>query len=182
MNKYKFWYPEDEDISSARTVKAIGLDHAASIACEHDYDVRGGDERGFNSEFAINVQNTAGEIHRFTGKRSGRGATCKRGGGMKLYDKTGREIMPGDTLKIFSFTGPRRKKYYTYKFVMGRFSYPCSKYEFLEISHLSRRGIDLCYYERCDDRHLEHVEIVQGYAGVPDGKDFLSRPKMKDLN
>ena len=37
----------------------------------------------------------------------------------KTRDKHGREIKVGDVLKVFHFTGPRRKRFYMYKQVVG---------------------------------------------------------------
>lgn len=95
-----------------------------------------------------------------------------------LYDKTGRKIEVGDTLKVFHFIGPRRKRYYMYKFVLERKQITDGESEWLAISHLSYKGIEKCYYEMCDGRHLDHVEIVQGYKG---GTSHEDRPRVKKL-
>lgn len=86
---------------------------------------------------------------------------------MATTDKTGREIMAGDTLKMFHFTGPRLKKYYMYKFVKK-----VVPGKYIELSHLDLTGKTF----RIDDdgRQRNDLEIVQGYG--PDGTHFEDRP------
>ena len=85
-------------------------------------------------------------------------------------DKTGREIMPGDTVKVFHFIGSRRKRHYMYKFVErvdhGRLvlAHLCLPYSF--------------YTMAMDGRTHEGYEIVQGHAGVEHGQTFMDRPKL----
>ena len=87
-----------------------------------------------------------------------------------LYDKTGRQIMIGDTLKVFHFAGARRKRHYMYKYVEKD-----RKGQYLQISNLNP---DQSYYwEKCDGRFMADVEIVQGYAGVKPGQDFSDRKR-----
>lgn len=94
---------------------------------------------------------------------------------MKLYDKTGREIMPGDVLKVFHFVGAQyRRKHYMHKQAMA---YDDRGY--LRISHLNRIDdaepweIGRNYYlEWADGRVLEAVEIVDSI----DAK-FYDRPR-----
>lgn len=78
----------------------------------------------------------------------------------RLYDKTGREIIIGDVLKVFHFTGSRRKKHFMYKQVVGRYLTKDSKTPYLKLSHLDTSGD--WYSEREDGRKVEGMEIVQG--------------------
>jgi len=89
-----------------------------------------------------------------------------------LYDKTGREIFINDVLKVFHFTGARRKRYYMYKQVAGlNRKMP----GYLRINHLN--GKDEGYNQKINGCVLENVEIVQGFG---DGSlSFEDRPKGK---
>jgi hypothetical protein len=71
-------------------------------------------------------------------------------------DKNGREIMPGDTLKIFHFIGARRKKYFMYKYVESL------SYSLFTIAHLNLGGEK--YRMFCDGKQHDDIEIVQGYG------------------
>ena len=76
-----------------------------------------------------------------------------------LYDKTGREIIVGDVLKVYHFTAAlRRKKHFMYKQVVGQRTFRDGM-EALEISHLDMSG-DF-YIEACDGRTLSDYEIIQ---------------------
>lgn len=92
-----------------------------------------------------------------------------------LCDCKGREILLGDTLKVFHFTGARRKKYWMYKHVVERVmlgtANPKPAYK---LSHLNLRP-ESYYWEIIDGRHLVGAEIVQGYG--TDGTPFDDRPK-----
>ena len=92
----------------------------------------------------------------------------------KLYDKTGREVFPGDILKVYHFTGSRRKRYYMYKLVLKRHE---DNEDFFVISHLNLREETFNY--KCEDKVDTDIEIVQGYAGVPPGWSYEDRPKIK---
>ena len=94
----------------------------------------------------------------------------------KLYDKTGREILVGDVLKVFHFIGARRKRYHMYKQVVGQKTLG-SGTQYLVVSHLTPRESSECYYEALDGRVLNSVEIVQGFGA--DGISFEDRPKIK---
>lgn len=90
-----------------------------------------------------------------------------------LYDKNGRPIRIFDVLKVYHFTGGRRKKHYMHKQVISivdtRTGSPMFK-----ISHLSRCGES--YHQNIDGRHLKDVEIVGGYGQC--GNDwFYEREK-----
>ena len=92
-----------------------------------------------------------------------------------LYDKTGRRIMVGDVLKVYHFTGERRKKYYMYKFVFDRKHWIRTGYDFLYISHLHPENLKSGYYECCNGQKLDLVEIVQGYG--ENKVHYCDRPK-----
>lgn len=82
-------------------------------------------------------------------------------------DKTGRRILPGDTLKIFHFSGPRQKKHYMYKMVAGVAQLPSWTEPQLVISHLSVS--DGQYGLKMDGATNHEIEIVQGFGfdGTP---------------
>lgn len=92
-----------------------------------------------------------------------------------LFDKTGREIMVGDILKVFHFIGRRRKRHYMYKQVLGvvclRGGSPC---RYLKLSHLNLNDSDY-YHEHLDGRVLRDYEIVQSIDA-----QFEDRPRIKD--
>lgn len=77
-----------------------------------------------------------------------------------LLDKNGIEIKAGDLLKIFHFTGSRRKKYYLYRYVQSRNETPAGSTYFI-ISHLDETGST--YKERIDNKKREDFEILQGF-------------------
>jgi hypothetical protein len=95
----------------------------------------------------------------------------------KLYDKMGREIMCGDVLKVFHFTGTRRKRYYMYKHVVGRKELPKGTPVF-EIDHMEASSEHQTYYETIDGRTLGTYEIVQGF-GENGLQHFDTRPRIK---
>lgn len=88
---------------------------------------------------------------------------------MNLRDKNGRQIERGDVLKVYHFTGPRRKRYFMYKHVMGTRTLG-SGTEYAVLDHLDLDGRH--YLECCDGRSLPDVEIVQSV----DAK-FEKRPR-----
>lgn len=90
----------------------------------------------------------------------------------KLYDRTGREIMLGDVLKVYHFTGRNRKRYYMYKQVtqVGPINHE-SNHHYLHLSHLNLDR-DRGYHEYLDDRTLKDYEIVQSAAD-----HFQDRPR-----
>lgn len=97
-----------------------------------------------------------------------------------LCDCKGREIMLGDTLKVFHFTGARRNKYWMYKHVVERVMLgTANPRPAFKLSHLNLRP-ESYYWELIDGRHLEGVEIVQGYG--TDGTPFDDRPKHSKQN
>ncbi len=88
---------------------------------------------------------------------------------MKLLptDKNDREIMVGDTLKLFHFIGARRKKHYMYKYVFAIYDGR------LRLKHLNVK--DEVYTLAMDGKKLNDYEIVQGFG--MDGVEFMDRPK-----
>lgn len=77
-----------------------------------------------------------------------------------IYDKKGRAIEPFDVLKVYHFTGSRRKRHYMYKHVLGIKKFNNPDLEYLQISSLSHCGH--IYHEVIDGRVLFDYEIVQG--------------------
>lgn len=71
-----------------------------------------------------------------------------------LYDKKGREIIRGDVLKMYHFTGARRKKHYLYKQVLG----PAEVGDFLKVGHLDFS--DDFFLLRADGSVRDDCEIV----------------------
>lgn len=54
-----------------------------------------------------------------------------------VRDKTGRDIVRGDIVKVYHFTGARRKRYYMYKQALGITRYLPSGVAVMKFSHLS---------------------------------------------
>ena len=85
-----------------------------------------------------------------------------------VYDKTGREIMVGDVLKVYHFTGARwRKRYYMYKQVHAQVTLGKLGNQYLFVAHLNMKADPLHskdggYHIALDGSVLEGVEIVQG--------------------
>ena len=92
-----------------------------------------------------------------------------------VFDRNGREILPGDTLRVFHFFGPRRKRIFMYKWVAEVVELGEGKNKFLKVSHLSTTRPEH-YFEWMNGRQLDTVEIVQGYG--PHGVCFDRRPKI----
>lgn len=91
-----------------------------------------------------------------------------------IYDKTGREIMVGDTLKVFYFIGKRKKKHYMYKFVDAEVTFGDRKVPYLQVKHLNQR--DEHYHLLLNGKKHDDIEIVQGFGD--DGTHFEDRPKV----
>ncbi len=85
-----------------------------------------------------------------------------------LYDKTGREVMLNDVLKVFHFRGARRKRYYMYKQVLDVI---CDGAR-LRISHLGGDGST--FSQKINGDTLMDWEIVQGFHK---GVSYEDRPK-----
>lgn len=92
---------------------------------------------------------------------------------MNLRDKTGRQIERGDVLKVFHFTGARRKRHYMYKQVMGTRTLGSGD-EYAVIDHLDLNAEH--YLERCDGRQLNDCEIVQSVDAKFEERDRRIQP------
>jgi len=88
-----------------------------------------------------------------------------------VYDKNGRPILLGDVLKVYHFTGARRKRHFMYKYVSG--IRPSGKA--FVVDHLEPNSLP--YFLLLDGKIKQDYEIVQGYAGVSGGQDFSARKK-----
>lgn len=75
------------------------------------------------------------------------------------YDKTGREIMQGDILKVFHFIGARNKRHYMYKQVVEERRLGQRQTPYWWVSHLEQS--DEGYHLAKDGTHLRDYEIVQ---------------------
>jgi IS1 family transposase len=80
----------------------------------------------------------------------------------------GYPIMVGDVLKMYHFTGARRKKHYMYKWVI-------EKNGRLFGHHLGNRGDADAFM--LHQEQLKDTEIVQGFGHF--GEIFSDRPKVK---
>lgn len=92
-----------------------------------------------------------------------------------VLDCKGREILPGDTLKIFHFIGARRKRHYMYKYVLSVYKHPkwAEGLDALRISHLNPTADSYIVLRR--GQVEKDYEIVQGYG--EDGRPFDEREK-----
>lgn len=89
-----------------------------------------------------------------------------------IYDKTGRQIMRGDVVKVYHFTAARRRKrHYMYKQALGVRWLPKSDLAVMDFSHLSLD--EQTYHEWADGRVLEGYEIVQSIDAA-----FDDRPRI----
>jgi hypothetical protein len=82
-----------------------------------------------------------------------------------LFDKRGIPIERGDIVRVFHFTGARRRRYYMYKQHTGiKLIGPEKSSPYVRFGHLNLRGDDDhdgYYLERPDGRILHSYEIVQ---------------------
>lgn len=82
-----------------------------------------------------------------------------------LYDKHGIPIERGDLVKIYHFTGARRKRHFMYHQALGTQSIGPSGMPYMMFSHLNfiedRRQQDGPYPELLDGRVLSDYEIIQ---------------------
>lgn len=80
---------------------------------------------------------------------------------MEFYDKTGRPLELFDIVKVFHFTGARKKKHYMYKQVIEKIVTNDPEVEYFKLSHLSNCGTSYPLF--CNNKiNLGH-EIVQGF-------------------
>jgi hypothetical protein len=84
--------------------------------------------------------------------------------GAFVLDKHGREIKPGDVLKVWHFIGARRKVHYMYKWVLREEKLGKNQTPFLRVSHLSTGDVEKGYWLQKDGSKLEDYEIVEGYG------------------
>jgi hypothetical protein len=97
---------------------------------------------------------------------------------IRLHDKKGVPIYPGDLLKSFHFAGARRKRYWLYHVVVASPERAGTRYplEMVPASHLepTKRGGG----GRCplNDRLAEDAEVIDG-TGPGDILDFADRPR-----
>jgi hypothetical protein len=75
------------------------------------------------------------------------------------YDKTGREIMQGDVLKVFHFVGARNKRHYMYKQVAGERLLGQRRAAYWFVSHLDQSADG--YHLAKDGSIYRDSEIVQ---------------------
>lgn len=78
---------------------------------------------------------------------------------MRLLDKNGREIMRGDILKVWHFTGARRKRHYMYKQCLG--ATPRGRMEFSSLdfgahTYTEPLGVQLGDYEIVQSIACDH--------------------------
>lgn len=85
-----------------------------------------------------------------------------------LYDKKGIPVREFDVLKMYHFTGARRKKHYMYKWVR-------KIDEHLVAWHLTD-GKNNSWF-KLDQQLLNDCEIVQGYNCHGSEIDFVDRPR-----
>jgi hypothetical protein len=85
--------------------------------------------------------------------------------GINLFDKRGIPFERGDVVKVFHFTGARRKRYYMYHQCIGVQNLGLASTPYAAFSHLNfiedRSVQDGPYVERLDGRRLADYEIVQ---------------------
>lgn len=97
-----------------------------------------------------------------------------------VLDKHGREIKPGDVLKVWHFIGRRRKVNYMYKWVLREERLGKNQTPFLRVSHLSTGNVEDGYWLQKDGSKHDEYEIVAGYGGgisKDDYDPFDARPK-----
>ena len=93
-----------------------------------------------------------------------------------IFDKNGREIMRGDVLKVYHFTGARGKLHYMYKQAMGTRQFG-SNLQYMVFDHLNLDAEH--YHECCDGRSLPDYEIVQSIDCKFDEHPTLQREHRK---
>jgi len=96
-----------------------------------------------------------------------------------VYDKTGREIMIGDVVKIFHYTAAlRRRKVYMYKQVLRERVWP-SGYTCLYFSHLDMKD-DSGFYVEKDSKVHAGYEIVQSIDAMFEDRPRATLAKIKE--
>lgn len=92
--------------------------------------------------------------------------------GAFVLDKHGREIKPGDVLKVWHFIGRRRKVHYMYKWVLREERLGKNQTQFLRVSHLTTGNVEDAYWLQKDGSKLEEYEIVAGFGVRNKNGDF----------
>ncbi|RWP10465.1 hypothetical protein [Mesorhizobium sp.] len=104
---------------------------------------------------------------------------------MRLHDKRGIPIAPGDVLKVFHFIGARRKRHYMYKQCLGfKGIGPNGDVPYMKFGHLNLvagdEGRDAYYLERPDGRTLPDYEIVQSILCDHDRRPRLALSSVRE--
>ena len=102
--------------------------------------------------------------------------SVRRGGDVMnvTKDKHGRAFMIGDILKVFHFTGARKKQYFMYKQIVGfRKLGGSPKVDYFDVSHLDLSNSENYYIGKYEGI-LREYEIIQGLDDMED------RPKWAD--
>jgi len=108
---------------------------------------------------------------------------------MQTCDKNMRPLRVGDVLKVYHFTGARRKKHYMYKQIVGtrwlggaklRDGSTVPMVEYFDVSHLNM-GRDDGYTIGMDEGVLHDYEIVQGLDVYPDNWEDREKVKMEEV-
>lgn len=93
----------------------------------------------------------------------------------KVYDKTGREIIKGDVVKVYHFTAAlRRKRHYMYKQALGIRVLPKCGLAVMDFAHLNMSGEH--YHEWADGSILAAYEIVQSIDAMFDLRPKIAPP------
>lgn len=78
-----------------------------------------------------------------------------------LYDKRGIPIERGDIVKVFHFTGARRKRHFMYKQCLGfKLIGKDANVPYMKFGHLTLDDSEY-YLERPDGRVMPNYEIIQ---------------------
>ena len=92
-----------------------------------------------------------------------------------IRDKNGREIREGDVLKVFHFTGARRKRYYMYKLVAEFNGVLCG----VDIGQLATKPRDEAHRYQLRAGDMGQTEIVEGFACKEGETSFEDRPRLR---
>lgn len=95
-------------------------------------------------------------------------------------DKNRRPIRVGDILKVYHFTGARRKKHFMYKQVIGIKTLgghgDTPKSQYFVVSHLNLLD-DGIYHLRLNSGMLKDYEIVQGANDIHEDRAKVEIPE-----
>lgn len=101
-------------------------------------------------------------------------------GWTSIYDKTGREIVVGDIVKVYHFTGARRKRHYMYKQAARIKTLGPNDTPYMFFSHLDMT--DDGYHEMLDGKRRADYEIVQNIDAKFEDRPRLGAPKGGESN